>query len=113
MSDYITYTRVRFSAGDKSDIDIKLGPGNTLNKANKIMWNECGIVFIKAKDDTLFDFPGFIGLRNREMPDLDIIIHKLLDFLLKDPFYERNLNWIIKIAKKTLAGLFWGNICFE
>lgn len=37
MSDYITYTKVRFSAGDKSDIDIKLGPGNTLNKANKMM----------------------------------------------------------------------------
>ena len=37
MSDYITYTQVRFSAGDKSDIDIKLGPGSTLNKANKMM----------------------------------------------------------------------------
>ena len=29
--------KVRFSTGDKSDIDIKLGPGNTPNKTNKMI----------------------------------------------------------------------------
>lgn len=65
--------KVRFKTGDKSYTDIKLGPGNSLNKTKKLMWNECGIVFIKAKDDALFDFPIFGRLRNCEMPHLGII----------------------------------------